>query len=375
MSAGPFFLTLGRLPTAPSANRFRSQATGVSNDGQVVVGQAVSAFGLEAFRWTPSTGMVGLGDDPSGNFGSRALAVSGDGSVVAGNVTPNVSSFQAGAIWTGSASYQNLGYLSTTVGFFYLTPTAVSNDGQVIAGTGRVDTGNIAFRYTQAGGFTTLGHLETIDSANGASDMSGDGRVIVGSSGSSSATTRAFRWTADDGMQAIPGPNGRRAISAEAVSNDGRVIAGFAAGSPLSSIFLWTEGLGSEDLGRFPDTNEFVRVGDLNGNGTILVGEVGNSTTGFGGRDAVWWDRAGGFQLLSDVLTQNYGIDVGFWRLTTATGISPDGKWITGAAEDPFGNREAFLVHIPEAPSGLLVGSAGVMLFVAQVLRRRRSTT
>jgi probable HAF family extracellular repeat protein len=75
--AGADFIPLGDLP----GGAFSSQARGVSADGSVVVGNSISASGLEAFRWTAAGGMIGLGDLP-GSFGSGASSVSADGAVV-----------------------------------------------------------------------------------------------------------------------------------------------------------------------------------------------------------------------------------------------------------------------------------------------------
>ena len=64
---------------------FDSQANAVSADGRVVVGRGTSDQGSEAFRWSSETGMVGLGFLSSDAAGSWALAASGDGSVVVGH--------------------------------------------------------------------------------------------------------------------------------------------------------------------------------------------------------------------------------------------------------------------------------------------------
>lgn len=57
---------------------------GISANGSVVVGDFNASNGIEAFRWTSATGMVGLGDLPTGTFHSEARGVSGDGNVVVG---------------------------------------------------------------------------------------------------------------------------------------------------------------------------------------------------------------------------------------------------------------------------------------------------
>jgi probable HAF family extracellular repeat protein len=371
-TAGPNFALLGRLPNAAPTNKFSSSASGVSNDGKVVVGMAQSVLGLEAFRWTPSTGIVGLGDDPAGAFGSRATAVSGNGQVIVGGVTTNVVSYQTGARWTESTGWQNLPFLSNSVSFPFLSPIAVSEDGSIIGGTGRITTGNVGFRYTAADGFTTTGHLATVDSGS-MSGMSGDGRVIIGSSGNNGPTQQAYRWTQADGIQAINGLSGRPTRSADAISNDGRVVVGTLAGPPTVSTFLWTEGVGIEDLGRFPVTNDFVRVLDVNQDGTILIGEVGNSPTGFGAQYAVLWTRQDGFRYLQDVATQDLGIELGDWRLASASGISPDGRWIVGAAENSLGNREAFLLHVPEASPLSMISMAASVTIAIGFMQRWRS--
>jgi len=58
------FIPLGDLP----GGNFSSSATGVSDDGTVVVGNGSPASGGGAFRWTAATGMVGLGDLQGGNY-------------------------------------------------------------------------------------------------------------------------------------------------------------------------------------------------------------------------------------------------------------------------------------------------------------------
>lgn len=62
---------------------FSSWAIDVSADGNVVVGQGLSANGPEAFYWRDGQ-MIGLGDLPGGNHVSVANAVSADGSIVVG---------------------------------------------------------------------------------------------------------------------------------------------------------------------------------------------------------------------------------------------------------------------------------------------------
>ena len=101
-------LPLGELP----GGEFRSQATGVSADGLVVVGESATTSGPEAFMWTSEGGMEGLGvlgTASGGAFESIARAVSADGSIIVGK-TSSVSGIEAFR-WTSETGLVGLGDL------------------------------------------------------------------------------------------------------------------------------------------------------------------------------------------------------------------------------------------------------------------------
>ena len=75
---------LGSLP----GGAFVSIAQDVSSDGGVIVGKANSARGAQAYSYRDGH-FRGLGDLPGGGFRSIALAVSGDGKVVVGRGETN----------------------------------------------------------------------------------------------------------------------------------------------------------------------------------------------------------------------------------------------------------------------------------------------
>jgi uncharacterized membrane protein len=138
-----------------------SAATGVSSDGDVVVGNSTSAasysanaydhvatftpipnppsdapdllagvYNTEAFRWTGDSGMVGLGDLEGGDFGSVATGISGDGNIVIGSSA--VEGGGAGFRWSEETGMVQIGGLlpgrSSQL-------NAVSYDGSRIVGT------------------------------------------------------------------------------------------------------------------------------------------------------------------------------------------------------------------------------------------------
>jgi probable HAF family extracellular repeat protein len=138
---GATFTPLGYLPGGTS-----SYALGVSDVGSVAVGWSQSTEGQQAFRWTPSGGIIGLGDLPAGAFNSFA--------------------------------------------------TDVSADGSVVVGTGRAAPTQQAFRWTSTTGMVSLGSLDGSDGNSSGEAVSPDGNIIVGTSQSAGPTNlEAYRWT------------------------------------------------------------------------------------------------------------------------------------------------------------------------------------
>ena len=115
-----------------------SNANDISEDGSTIIGRAEIEDGFEAFRWTDSDGMVGLGALPGGDSHS--------------------------------------------------SPHDMSTDGSIIIGTSATDLGNEVFRWTEANGMRRLSDILTLDynldltgwTLQWASGISVDGTTIVG---------------------------------------------------------------------------------------------------------------------------------------------------------------------------------------------------
>jgi uncharacterized membrane protein len=111
-----------------------------------VVGHSSGAYGLEAFRWTQATGMVGLGFLPVGGFSvTAATGVSADGSVVVGH-----SGSGEVFIWNSTQGMRSLREILTNDYGLNLTgwtltgtgTTRISADGLTIVGSGTNPSGN-----------------------------------------------------------------------------------------------------------------------------------------------------------------------------------------------------------------------------------------
>jgi uncharacterized membrane protein len=118
-----------------------SQACDVSNDGTTIVGWR-GGTNTEAFVWTQTSGMTGLGGLPS-QAGSAALAVSGDGSVIVGE-TGSAGGNNAAFIWDAQHGMRDLRHVLINEygldldGWVLLRAADISADGRTIVGSGNL---------------------------------------------------------------------------------------------------------------------------------------------------------------------------------------------------------------------------------------------
>ncbi len=154
-------------------------------------------------------------------------------------------------------------------------------------------------------------------------DVSADGSVVVGRSAASDGRInyRAFRWTANTGMNALPDGNANvgPTRTAEAVSGDGSVIVGGAWGT---------------------DT-------------------------------AFAWDSFHGTRSIRELLITQ-GVDLTGWELGIASGVSQDGGTIVGLGVNPDRLQQPWMARldagtfIPE-PSSIALSAAGVVACLASL--------
>jgi probable HAF family extracellular repeat protein len=170
----------------PGASLPLGSARGVSADGTVIVGgsssSATFSFRTEAFRWTEAGGMVGLGDLPGGQFDSIAVDANSDGAVIIGNGTVQDGAddlASAGFRWTQSTGMTSLGPNSRATG--------ISDDGSIIVGRGVIGSASEAVLWSPNGGMHSIKAILAVQGIDmtgwvlsEAEGVSADGRVIVG---------------------------------------------------------------------------------------------------------------------------------------------------------------------------------------------------
>ncbi|MFH1613934.1 MAG: PEP-CTERM sorting domain-containing protein [Planctomycetota bacterium] len=332
----------------------------LSSDGSVVVGCSALTSEYEAFLWTSSGGMQGLGDLAGGPFYSKALDVSGDGTVIVGESKTDygVEAFK----WTSSGGMDRL--LPETGS--QSTAKAISGNGQVVVGWSySVNYGYEIFHWTESGGMVGLGDLPGGKTESSVWDISFDGSVIVGSS-ESAFGREAFRWTSSQGIEGLGFLEGNGLYSeARGISGNGLVIVGSSGSSENESggeAFRWTASQGMQGLGMLPGMN-YSRALAGSFDGSFIGGECKNIVSSVTlEAEAFIWDKDNGMQNLKYVLENNYGLDLTGWNLRYVQGISPDGLKIVGTGINPDGFKEAYLVTIPEPATLLLLGLGAVMV-------------
>jgi probable HAF family extracellular repeat protein len=227
-----------------------------------------------------------------------------------------------------AASFQSLGDLPG--GDFRSIGLGVSADGRVVVGSSNTTSTSEAFRWTQDSGMVSLGDLPGRTSINRhASSTSADGSVIVGTARSSSSTGEAFRWTQDSGMVGLDLPaGGRRGSVAYDTSADGRVVVGEGGGESGTEAFRWVEGSGVVGLGFLPG-GEFSNAQGISADGRVVVG-LGLSASG---TEAFRWTEGSGMVGLGDLPGGNFNSE--------ALATSADGS-VVGVSR-PGGSDLAFI--------------------------------
>ena len=300
--------------------------TAVAADGNFVAGQIGSGL-YKAVRWSSPGSFLELPDPPPYVSGAGASAVSDDGTVLVG--------------WAGSSTYGPVAVRWTIDGAQVLwgngDAAAVSADGLVAVGTRDIDPfGPVVSRamaWSAASGAVELpmpvGYLHAT-----ALDVSANGQRILGELASASDAVPII-WDASGGYVLLPSISGATRVSGLCISGDGALV-GVSVSTPGQfSGALWNAAKGYQPI----STSHNFQPLDIDHDGSVVVGNDG-------GINAVRWSVVSGARPLRDFLV-DAGADLTGWSaLTSATGVSPDGRWITGRGV-LNGQQTGFLAFAP----------------------------
>lgn len=230
------YSTLGALP----AGYDQSTATGVNNNGSVIVGTIEDSSGLRgtnAMRWTATTGMQNVGRAQPNHAGANFNGLSRDGNTAIGVSFPGGVGGRAYS-WTQGAGWRFLPMPDGFASAYDATTTGVSVDGTFVTGYSTPFTSG-SDRY--AGILWQNGLPRNLGSFGDSWDMfpsavSDNGRVVVGGCRNVDTSIEiATIWLNGGGpinLQdylasfGVTLPAGVRMIGAGSVSADGTVISG-----------------------------------------------------------------------------------------------------------------------------------------------------
>lgn len=253
-----------RLETLPGSQGCDASLTSIwdiSRDGNVAVGHNwFNCTDVQAFRWDPRTGTVQLPKALASSRNTRANAVSGDGRVVAGHEESDIG-WWAGVVWRDGVP-EIIEQEADWWGMFDVFPVGdawdINQDGSVIVGENAIGSAEdgyppSAWMWTEDRGLEVLGFIPCppwswfcwsgSGSANAVSD---DGRVVVGWGGDYEAR-EATIWTRGLGLmtledflqaQNVVAIEGWDLMTALALSGDGRIVGGW--GGAGGRYYGWT---------------------------------------------------------------------------------------------------------------------------------------
>jgi len=360
----PSFALVGFAPGNTS-----SVVLGLSQDGSVGVGASGGVVSV-AFRWTAAGGREDYGLLPGMPAQTWAKAVSSNGTVIAGSIAGNP--IESASVRIGSGLVQDLGILPNHHSSRAL---AVSGDGTIVvgqnmAGSGTNYTSGKAFRWTAQTGMQPMPHLRAGGSLTQARGISRDGTTIVGMSqfDGTGGPIEAFRWTQSGGMVPLPNLPGATILEtfANAANADGSVIVGNAASATPQNYYhavRWTAA-GIQDLGVLPGRiNSHAYATSDDGNVIGGISAVFPNETPF-----VWTPLTGRIPLADHLASSGVIVPQG-WTLKNLWAISGDGNTFAGEVRSAAGIDQGFVATVP-APSGVVIVVGSALLLVRRRTNR-----
>ena len=316
-------------------------ATRISADGSTVIGTCGSGT---AFLWTVGQGFVDLGISSATSIDSIPFAVNSDGSAFLSRFTRADGS--AGVFrWNVGPSFADL-YLQPTNTLIY----ADQGSGDLATFVGAYVDSTLAagdqlgFLFTAATGLQTLAVPAGSQFGCGTFGISADGTVLAGVCYDAANLLHVSRWRVQDAGIALDLLDTSATTTyGNAVSGDGNVIVGYLITDNVAHQLRFAGAGPLQDLGALA-TAQTSQALESNLDGSVIVGVAQETSFPFNDFATVW-DAQNGLRAVGDALSAA-GIDTSGWALTTALGVSADGKTIVGNGASPDSQQRFWLARL-----------------------------
>ncbi len=251
---GEAMRSLGSLPTCPDGS---SSAESINDVGHVAGVARGKDCEVEAFFWSPETGMIGLGDLPGGNFYSWARGINNLGQVTGISVSGSGGGWaQEAFLWDRVNGMVALGDLP---GGQFISVAYDINDDTWVVGWSASPRGEEAFLWRPGQGMIGLGDLSGGAYADSmAYAINNLGQVVGIARSPYPLLHQAFLWDPGrgtmQGLGYIPNEDTKgRSWSAAYAINDREQVVGLAVnragtGEDYSRGFIWDRKHGMRDL-------------------------------------------------------------------------------------------------------------------------------
>jgi len=324
------------------------------NDHGDVVGYSYSAFGQtkQAFRYTASGGMQGLGT--LGGPNGYALAINNAGNI-AGYSDTTTPDRRVATLWTADNSVHSLG---VPTGGYRSLVSGINNRDEAVGAfediSGTTPTACLLSLY----GRESLGSLEAgyFSAAHSINDHG-----MVAGWGGTSAGISSFLWTRENGMQILPSVAGNKVSYAVDVNNSGEAV-GYYAGNwdEPGYAYFYGPSVGQINFGAFASN-----AAAINDSGVV----VGTRATQDGDR-AFSWTQSGAFVDLTSLLDANgQG-----WTVSEAIDINASGQILAsgwfGTGQSGYYAPVLLTPNVAPVPEPASLAALG--LGAAAMLRRRK---
>jgi uncharacterized membrane protein len=319
-----------------------SYATGTTDSGVVIGGEGYADLSPSAYYYENET-WTQIINPNTGNYAMEATGISSDGTVIVGNTTDVIDNegeeeqFEGGYSWdrtTGDYKLAPSSFFADICDSYadcHIFFSSVTADGKAIVGS---DTYSNESSTTNGSSFVDSSCMDTsCEVLAPAAELSAEDKLIP----------VYYELAGHVPPVRLPLPGNYPKGVAQGISRNGSYMVGAALGNLMPTIAVyWDQNMAVHIIGSLgPDTNYHDTL-------AYSVTDDGSTIVGRSNGKAFIFTTTDGLMALEDYLKEiGLGDALAEWELLTATAISPDGHYIAGTGIYREHYPRGYVVYIP----------------------------